>query len=122
MDARRHVATCGLPFSESTPDAPNIQHDGRREPSPFLLYALCAMQNRSPGDKTNLLGYLGILHPVHVTCAAAAAWAERSWFNAVWLWGLVAVLFLGSGHLARVPTPLALTLGRLRDFDSFFAI
>ena len=74
------------------------------------------------GDKTNLLGYLGILHPVHVTCAAAAAWAERSWFNAVWLWGLVAVLFLGSGHLARVPTPLALTLGRLRDFDSFFAI
>ena len=34
--------------------------------------------------------------------------------------GLVAVLFLGSGLLARVPTPLALTLGRLRDFDSFF--
>ena len=48
MDARRHVATCGLPFSESTPDAPisNTTDDANVLLFFCMRYALCKIARR----------------------------------------------------------------------------
>ena len=48
MDARRHVATCGLPFSELTPDAPisNTTDDANVLLFFCMRYALCKIARR----------------------------------------------------------------------------